>query len=111
MARMTSAQWTALWTTLPGLAGGRYHWITAVAGGCQHAATSTATTFGMSIEHTHITKPGVVCAVDVYFSAPTTDKGFNLNNVRTATMTLRDPVVCPGCGLKGSLTNGSWVAG
>jgi hypothetical protein len=113
MARMTQAEYDALWNVLPGLTNGRYYYINKIADGIAASHTFGATTFGICLEHDSLIVPDR-CTLYIIDSTRARDSGFYANNTITIQgnkLNTGQLVVCPVCGLRGTITSGGWIAG
>jgi hypothetical protein len=113
MARMTQAEYDALWNVLPGLTNGRYYYINKTADGVAASHTFGPTTFGICLEHDSVTLPSR-CTLQIIDSSRARDVGFYANNTITVNVqgpNTQQPVICPVCGLTGTINKGGWVAG
>lgn len=113
MARMTQAEYDALWTVLPGLVNGRYYFLNKTADGLAAAHDFGPSTFGVCLEHDSAAVAGR-CTLYIIDATRARDVGFYANNAITVQgnkLNTGQPVVCPVCGLRGTITGGGWVAG
>lgn len=119
MPRRTPAQWSALRNVLSGgeAFNGTYWWLSRIGSagsptGVTAALNPAAASFGAVLEHDSQIEPGQRCAVEIIASNRSPDRGFSGSNVFEADgLGFRDPIVCPICGLSGTLRNRIWVGG
>lgn len=116
MPRRSPAQWSALKNVLTGGAAfnGVYWWLNRLgtAGnptGVTAALNPVAATFGAVLEHDSQIAAGR-CAVEIIAANRSPDRGFSGSNAfEVDGLGFRDPIVCPICGLTGTLRNRTWV--